>query len=64
VIGPCPLRIEREVELVFPPELEARLGQGLVPEVGGRVTLGQIGGVGGNLVGDDPLPDIVLVGQT
>jgi hypothetical protein len=40
VIGPCPLRVEREVELVFLAELEARLGQGLVPEVGPRVTLG------------------------
>src|SRR5690606_24800727 len=50
-------------ELVFPAELEAGAGKGVVPGAGGRVALGQVGGVGGDLVGDDAVLDVLSVGQ-
>ena len=46
-------RIERQVELVLPAELEARLRQRVVPRLRPRMALGEIGGVRGDLVGDD-----------
>jgi hypothetical protein len=36
-------------QLVFPAELEAGLGQGVVADLGAGVALGQVGGVGGQL---------------
>ncbi len=55
--------VEREVELVLPAELEAGARQRVVAGSGGRVPLGEIGGVGGDLVGDDAGLDVVAVGQ-
>ncbi len=63
VEGPRRFRVEREVELVFPAELEARPRQGVIAQLGGRMSLGKIGGVGGDLVGDDADFDVVAVGQ-
>jgi hypothetical protein len=57
------VRVEAEVELVFPAELEAGLAQGVVADLRAGVALGQVGGVGGDLVGDDAFLDVVLVGQ-
>src|SRR5690606_11433404 len=54
---------EGEVELILPAKLEAGLAQGVVADLGAGVPLGEVGGVGGDLVGDDALADIVLVGQ-
>jgi hypothetical protein len=50
------VRVEAEVELVVPAEFEARLAQRVVADLRARVALGQIGGVGGELVGDDAGP--------
>ena len=50
------LRIEGERELVAPAELEARLAHRIVPDARSRMALGQIGGVGGDAIGDDALP--------
>src|SRR5690606_30636072 len=63
VIGPRGVRIQPQVELVFPTELETGLGQRVVADLGTRMTFGQIGSMRGNLVGDDAGFDIVLVGQ-
>src|SRR5438093_12079653 len=41
------LRIEREVELILPPELEARPRERVVPVARARVALGDVGGMGG-----------------
>ncbi len=56
-------RVQGEGKLVAPAELEPGLGQGVIAFVGARVTLGQICRVGGDLVGDDPGLDVVLVRQ-
>jgi hypothetical protein len=56
-------RIEGEVELVLPAEFEAGARQRVVAQLGGRVTLGEIGGMGGDLVGDDADLDVVTIGQ-
>src|SRR5205085_3354805 len=63
VVGAGPFGIEREVELVLPAELEAGLGEGVVPSLGAGVALGQVGGVGGDLVGDHALLHVVAVGE-
>ncbi|MPM54526.1 hypothetical protein SDC9_101304 [bioreactor metagenome] len=57
------VRVEAEVELVFPAELEACFGERVVADLRARVALGQIGGVRGELVGDDAFLDVLLVGQ-
>ena len=56
-------RVEAEVELVFPAELEARLGERVVANLRAGVALGQVCGVGSHLVGDDAVAHVFLVGQ-
>ncbi len=51
--------VEREVELVDPAELEAGAGERVVAQLRRRVALGEVGGVGGDLVGDDAVLDVV-----
>ena len=62
VVGPRRDRVQGEVELVLPPELAARLRQRVIPVGGPRVLLGEVGGVGGDLVGDDALLHVVAIG--
>ena len=52
-ILPGQFGVERQVELVAPTELETSLRQGVVADGGSRVSLGQIGRMGGYLIGDD-----------
>ena len=53
--------IEGEVELVFPAELEAGFAQGVVAVLSTGVAFGEVGGVGGEFVGDDSGFDVFLV---
>src|SRR5205823_331133 len=55
------LGVEREVELVLPAELEARLRERVVPLAGARMALGEVGGMSGDLVGDDAVLHVLLV---
>ena len=55
--------VERQVELVAPAEIEAGAAQRIVAELRRRVALGEVGGVGGELVGDDADFDVVAVRQ-
>ena len=55
--------VQAEIELVLPAKLETGLGQGVVADGCGRVALGDVGGVGGDLVGDDAFFHVVAVGQ-
>ena len=57
------LRVQREVELVHPAELEARLAERVVTGLRAGQPLGQVGGMGGELVGDDALAYVALVRQ-
>jgi len=45
-------RVEREVELVLPAECKTRARHGVVALSRTRVSLGHVGGMGGDLVGD------------
>ena len=56
--------IEREIELIFPAKFEARLTNSVVAVLRAGMALGQVGGVGGDLVGDDTVLHILLVRQT
>src|SRR5439155_25147279 len=44
------LRIEREIELIFPPKFEARFGDRIVAILRAGMAFGEIGGVRGDLV--------------
>ena len=54
--------IEAEGELVAPAELEAGFGDGVVTLLGSGVSFGEVGRVGGDLVGDHSFADVVAVG--
>ena len=55
------VRVEGQVELVFPTEFESGVGHRVVPGLRAGVALGQVGGVGGDLVGDHSSFDVVAV---
>ena len=61
--GPCRHRVEGEIELVFPAELEAGFAQRVVAVLRAGVAFREVGGVGGEFVGDDTRLDVFLVGQ-
>ena len=63
VIGARRVGVERQVELVLPAELEARARQGVIAQLRRRMPLAEVGGVGGDLVGDDAGLHVVAVGQ-
>mmetsp|Transcript_11094 Transcript_11094/g.18065 ORF Transcript_11094/g.18065 Transcript_11094/m.18065 type:complete len:505 (-) Transcript_11094:186-1700(-) len=56
-------RVQRQVELVLPPELEAGLGERVVPLLRAGVLLGQVSRVGRDAVGDQPSLHVLAVGQ-
>ena len=60
---PRAFRVEAEVELVLPAELESRLAQGVVAELCAGVALGQVGGVRGDFVRDDAFLYVLFVRQ-
>lgn len=63
VIGARGGRIERQIELIFPAEFETCLGHGVIADLRARMAFGQIGGVSGDLVGDQALLDVLFVRQ-
>ena len=60
---PGRVRVQDQVELVAPAELEAGAGQASSRILGAGVPLGEVGGVGGDLVGDHACLDVFAVGQ-
>src|SRR5471032_3376761 len=57
------VRVQAEVELVFPAELEPRLAQGVIADLRPRMALGQIRSMRRDLVSDDPGLHVILVRQ-
>src|ERR1044072_7997658 len=53
--------VEREVELILPAELEARLRERVVSELRAGVALGEVCGVRGEAIGDDSVLHVLLV---
>jgi hypothetical protein len=49
-------RIEGQIELVFPAELETRPGQGIVADLRARMSFCQVGRVRGEPIGNDTVP--------
>ena len=56
--------IETEVKLIFPAEFEAGFGEGIVSVLGTGVTFCEVRSVSGEFVGDDPVFDILFVGES
>ena len=63
VIGQGGFRVQTQVELVAPAEIEAGAAQRVVAQLGGRVALGQVSRVGGEFVGNDADFHVVPIGQ-
>ncbi len=63
VKGLCFVRIEREIKLIFPAKFEAGFADGVVAFLGRGMPFPEVGGVGGDLVGDDAFADVVAVGE-
>ena len=57
------LRIQAQVELVFPAEFEARLAQRVVAHLRTGMALGQVGGVRGDLVRHDAVAHVLAIRQ-
>src|SRR5882757_2222368 len=55
--------VQREIELVLPPEIEARPRDRIIAITRSRVTLRQIGGMRGDLVSDHAGLDVIAIGQ-
>ena len=55
--------VEAEAELVAPAELETRLAQGVVAQLCARPAFGEVGGVGGEFVGNDAGAHVFLSGR-
>src|ERR1700722_2923139 len=55
--------VEGQVELVLPAEVEARARHGVITDLRGRMTLGEVRCMGSNAVSDDPSLDVLAVGQ-
>lgn len=64
VVGAGGKRVERQIKLVFPAELKARFRHRVITDLRPRMPFRQVGGMGGNLVGNQPLLDIFFVRQT
>ncbi|MOA62879.1 hypothetical protein D3C78_1884290 [compost metagenome] len=58
-----PFRVQGEMELVAPAELEPRLGQRIVPVLRARMPLGEVCGMCSNFIGNDAFAHIILVRQ-
>ena len=63
IILSCPVGVERQVELVFPPEVETSLAHGVVAYHGTGMSLGDVGCMSGNLVRDDTVSHILQIRQ-
>mmetsp|Transcript_3260 Transcript_3260/g.7596 ORF Transcript_3260/g.7596 Transcript_3260/m.7596 type:complete len:406 (+) Transcript_3260:323-1540(+) len=62
--APCSDGIQGEIELVVPAELKAGLGERVIPLLGLGMTLGEVGSMGRDAVGDDAGLHILTVWQT
>src|SRR5579864_9466145 len=62
VHGACSFGIERERELLFPVKFVAGVAQSVVAVAGAGTSAGDVGSVRGDLVGDDAVLHVLLVG--
>lgn len=57
------IRVQTDIELVFPTEFKTRLGHGIVANLGSRMAFRQISSMRSQFVNDDAFLDVVLVRQ-
>ncbi len=63
VVGACCIGVERQVELVFPPEGKACAAECVITQFGGRVAFGQVCCVGCKAVGNNACFHVITVRQ-
>ena len=56
--------VEAQVELVLPPKLKASLTDSIIAFLCSGMPLGEVSGMGSNLVGNDAIPHVLPIGQT
>lgn len=61
VIGAGGFRIQRQIKLIFPAKLKARFRHSVIADLRAGVPFGEIGGVGGDFVGNQPLFDVFFI---
>src|SRR5690606_36514121 len=61
VEGPRSVRVQRQIELIFPTKFEPCPRQGVIPDLRGRVSLRDVRSMRRDLVGDDAGLDVVSV---
>ena len=57
------VRVEAKIELIFPAEFKACLGQRVVANLCAGMTLSEVGGMRSELLGDDAFFDISFIRQ-
>src|SRR5215469_14322139 len=60
----CAIRVETQIELIFPAKLEARLRECIVAQLCPGPSLGKVRGVRGNPVADDTFANVFLIWET
>ena len=60
---PCRVGVEAQVELVLPAEVEPRPADRVVAQLGGRMAFREVGGMGGDPVGDHSGLHVVRFGR-
>ena len=63
VISAGSKRVEGQIKLVFPAKFEAGFRHGVIANLRARMPFRQVGGVSGNLIGDNPLFNIFFIWQ-
>ena len=60
---PGAFRVKSKIKLVFPTKLKPRLAQRVVAILRSRMPFGQVGGMGGDFIGDHAFLDVLFAWQ-
>ena len=63
MVGAGCIGIEAEIKLIFPAKLKACFGECIISQLSAGMTLGQVRGVSGNLIGDGAHFDVIFIWQ-
>ncbi len=64
MVGACCEGVQGQVELVVPSEFKTGFTEEVIADLCGCVAFSEVGGMGGDSVGDDPLFNVFFVGES